>query len=331
MATCCSAKRGSVRFGAGGDTFRPMVASRAFGPVGELAAARHGALTRSQAAHIGFSPKVITRLLRDQVLLEPVPGVLVVAGAPATWRQRLYVATLASRGAGCGGFASAAALGRLDGYPPGPLALIVPTSRHIALPDLVVRRRILRPDEIDEVDGIPCTNIARTLCDIASIDRPQRVRMAFDSAWRQGASLTWIERTASALLGPRTPGPRLVLALAEQARSQGRPTESVLEVAVERALGSLRGLVRQYEVRRADGSFVARVDFAIPALKIAIEAHSRRHHFGTAADVHDADREAALHAEGWIVRFVTDAQRRNPRLLRSSIEQLVRARHAQVA
>ncbi|MFZ4811947.1 MAG: hypothetical protein ACOYL9_11435, partial [Ilumatobacteraceae bacterium] len=114
--------------------------------------------------------------------------------------------------------------------------------------------------------------------------------------------------------------------LVELAREHRGATDSALEVNVERALAGIPGLVRQHVVRRADGSFVARVDFAIPALKIAIEAHSRRHHFGVGAESADAAREAALQAEGWIVRFVTSAQTREPRTLRRSIEALVVAR-----
>ena len=115
-----------------------------------------------------------------------------------------------------------------------------------------------------------------------------------------------------------------------EAERHERPTESALEVHVERTIAKLPGVVRQYDVTAADGRFVARVDFAVPALKIAIEAHSRRHHFGVAADAADADREAALHAEGWIVRFVTDAQRRRPGRLLESLMALVAARSAEI-
>ena len=111
------------------------------------------------------------------------------------------------------------------------------------------------------------------------------------------------------------------------AEALGTPTESGLEVALEEVLASLSGVVRQHVVRNASGEFVARVDFAIPELKIAIEAHSREHHFGLDAPGLDAERESALQAEGWIVRFVTDAQRRRPDALRASLIGLVAARH----
>ena len=307
-----------------------MVACSPFGPAGEFAATRHGALTRL-AAMEGLTPSIITRLLRDRVLDEPAPGVLVVVGSPTTWRQRLYVATLASRGAGAVGFRSAAALHGLDGYGEGPVELLVPSHRRIRLPDLVMHRGPYDANlDITTIDGIACTSIARTLCDIAAVDRAERVQLAFESAWRHGASLEWLRRTASRLDLPGRHGPRRLLALVETAERHGTPTESALEVKVEAVLRALPGVVRQHEVRRGDGSLVGRVDFAMPALKIAIEAHSRTHHFGPDAEERDAAREAQLQAEGWIVRFVTDRKRRRPGELRASLARLVAARERSV-
>lgn len=307
---------------------RLMVATRPFGPAGEFAASRHGAFTRSQAATSGLTPKTISRLLRDAVLAEPVPGVLVVVGSPATWHQRLYVATLASNHAGAAAVRSAAALAGMDGHPPGPLEILVPNSRRIDLPDLVVRRGPFDDEDLHEVDGIRCTGIARTLCDLGSIVDSAKLKLAFEWAWRNGTSLLWMERTALRLDRPRNPGPRMLLELIDGARRGGKPTESALEVKVEHVIGSLPGLVRQHIVTAPTGEFIARVDFAIPELKIAIEAHSRERHFTTDAILADGEREEALQADGWIVRFVTEAHRRRPEALRTSLLALIAARTA---
>jgi len=304
-----------------------MVACSPFGPAGELAAARHGALSRSQAAEHGLTRDVIRRMLRDGVIDEPVPGVLVARGAPPTWHQRLVVATMASRGAGVAGYRSAAALHGMDGYAPGPVELVVTTSRHIELPGLVMHRGPLDPSlEVLELDGVRCTSIARTLCDLGNVDPMERVRLAFEWAWRRGTSLVWLRHTAERMKGPRRRGPLVLLALLAEAERHVRPTESVLEVRVEEVINSLPGIVRQHRVCRPDGTEIGRVDFAVPDLRIAIEAHSREHHFGPAPEADDADREAELQAEGWIVRFVTDRQRRRPDELRRSLQRLIEAR-----
>jgi hypothetical protein len=265
-------------------------------------------------------------LLRTGVVDEPVSGVLVATGSPATWRQELYIATLASNGAGVAAGRAAAALHGADGYLPGPLELLVVDSRHIAITGLVMHRGPMDAVDLHEVERIRCTGVARTLCDLGSIDPPEQVAIAFEWAWRTGVSLTWIEQTATRLDRARRTGPRLILAFVAAARKRERPTESALEAKVEAVITSLPGLVRQHVIRRADGTFLARVDFAIPDLKIAIEAHSRRWHFGSAASGADEEREIALQGEGWIVRYVTEAHRRSPEVLRSTLIALVAAR-----
>ena len=308
-----------------------MVACSPFGPAGEFAASRHGALTRSQAADHGLTPKVVTRLLRDHVLTEPTPGVLVMVGSPGTWRQRLYVATLASKGAGVAAARSAAALHGIDGYTAGPVEILVPSGRHIHLPELVIRTGPMRPRDIVVVDGIRTTNVARTLCDLGSGEPAARHRVAFEWAWRNGFSLTWMTQVAHELECARRPGPARLLALIEEARCHRRPTESALEARLSELLSAIPGVVRQFEVRRADGSFVARVDFAVPHAEVAVEGHSRRHHFGVDPETADADREDDLQAEGWLVRYVTDAQRRRPDALLSSLRQLIAVRERPAA
>jgi very-short-patch-repair endonuclease len=304
-----------------------MVACAPWGAAGEFAASRHGVLTRSQAADNGISAKVIRRLLRDHGLVEPAPGVLVVVGAPPTWRQQLYVATLASHEAGVAGFRSAAALKSLDAYRPGPVELLLASKRRSHVP-YVAHFGPMEATDITEVDHIRCTSVARTLCDLGSVDPPARVKLAFESAWRDGCSLTWLRQTAERLHRPGQRGTGVLLRLLDQTDLKVRPTESALEIRVEEALNGIAGLVRQHSVHDQQGNFVARVDFAIPHLKIAIEAHSRRFHFGDDKENSDAAREAALQAEGWIVRYITHAQARNRAVLRASIQALGRARRA---
>jgi very-short-patch-repair endonuclease len=308
-----------------------MVACAPWGSAGEFAASHHGALTRSQAAENGLSSKDVRRLLRDGVLIEPAPGVLVVVGSVRSWQQEMYVATLASKGAGVAGFRSGAAIQGLDGYARESVELLLPGKRRILLPNLVCHHGPMGPEhslDFTEVDGIRCTGVARTLCDLGSVDPKERVAMAFESAWRNGYSLTWMRQTAERLHRPGQRGTGVLMRLLDSAETRPTPTESALEVRVERALSGIPGVVRQFSIFDAKGRFIARTDFAIPELKIAIEAHSRRFHFGPENEQRDSQREALVQAEGWIVRYVTHAQTRNRRALRSSLLALVSARRA---
>lgn len=308
-----------------------MVACAAWGAAGEFAASHHGALTRSQAAERGISGRVVSRLLRSGVLDEPSPGVLVVRGTPPTWHQRLYVATLACKGAGAASFRSAAGLSVLDGYGPGPLELLLPSGRHTHLNDVVHHRGPMgaeHANDFTELEGIRCTGVARTLCDLGSVDPRDRVKAAFESAWRRGASLVWLRQTAERLHRPGQRGTGVLLSLLDEAASHAAPTESALETFLESSLDGIPGLVRQHAIFDASRRFVARVDFAIPEFKIAIEAHSRKYHFGPESEDADATREDTLQAQGWIVRYITKRQAHNRSELRSSLLALIEARRA---
>jgi hypothetical protein len=62
-----------------------------------------------------------------------------------------------------------------------------------------------------------------------------------------------------------------------------------------------------------------------------LTARRRRGHFAPDARAADAQRESDLHGEGWIVRFVTDAERRSPERLRRSLLALIDARLRPIA
>jgi very-short-patch-repair endonuclease len=296
-----------------------------WGAAGEFAASRHGVTTRAQAATFGVTKHVVSRLIRQQILTEPVPGVLVVVGSPCTWRQRLTVATCAANSSAVAGYRSAAALHGMDGYDEGPLEVVATAWRRIEIDGLVLHTGPLDGDVLD-IDGIRCTSIARTLCDLGSVDPVNRVRMAFEWAWRSGVSLAWLQTTVDRLHRPGQRGTGVLQQLLIEARRCGRPTESALEVELEQALRGLAGLVRQHDIRNADGEVIARADFAVPDAMVAIEAHSRRHHFGPDALLRDAARDRAMQAQGWVVRYVTKRHLANPAAVRLSIVGLVAER-----
>ncbi len=58
------------------------------------------------------------------------------------------------------------------------------------------------------------------------------------------------------------------------------------------------------------GNLVARVDFAYPELRIAIEYDSYEHHTGKVALVRDSARRNAVVALGWAPIAATDADLR---------------------
>jgi hypothetical protein len=75
--------------------------------------------------------------------------------------------------------------------------------------------------------------------------------------------------------------------------------------------------VPQFRVR-VDGRVIARVDLALPELKIAIE-YDGRWHEGELQRGLDNDRLAALRADGWTVIIVTAEMLRRPQLLLAAV------------
>jgi very-short-patch-repair endonuclease len=151
------------------------------------------------------------------------------------------------------------------------------------------------------------------------------VELAFEWYWRQHRDLHALQCAVDRLHRPGQHGTKVIQELLVAARLHGRPTESALEVKLEAIIGDLDGIVRQYEVFDESGRFVARPDFAIPSMRIAIEAHSVQHHFGSGAARRDGARHDKLVANEWRVRYVTSKEMDDPMKLRSSIRQLLRS------
>ncbi|MEY4339377.1 MAG: hypothetical protein RLZ14_1227 [Actinomycetota bacterium] len=284
-----------------------MPTSTELGAVGELAASRHGAVTRRQAAELGLGRNAITRLVQRGVLCEPVPGVLTIAGCPPTWQQSLVIATLEG---GDSRIVIAGTAGRLHGLD----GLARHSRTHVTarrgaatvLPAVQLHQTLHHypPDHVTVIDGIRVTTMARTLCDLARYE-PRRYEQAADDFQRRGHSLAWLEHTAD---GIELAGPwrGLVDDDLQRRRGGGAVNESWFERLLEECLRSPRlpKLHRQYVVRCERGRFVARVDLAIPELRIAVEAHSRRFHTGPRAETSDETRDHRLAEAGWITTYV---------------------------
>ena len=161
-----------------------------------------------------------------------------------------------------------------------------------------VRRRLLPPERIVEIDGIRCVDGLQTMIDLAAQIDDLVWEQALESALRRRlVSIEDLEQVA----GQRFRGaPRMRRVL--KLRPVGaRPTESLLEtlmVQLARLVPGLPPPTRQLDVFDENGSFVARVDLAWPEFGLFIELDGQ-HHEGQ--PVYDAFRETAVvAATGWL-------------------------------
>src|SRR3954462_6193491 len=82
-----------------------------------LAAGHHAVFTTAQARAMGITPTMLADRHRAGIVIREEPGVYRFAAATPTWRQRVYIATLAEHG--YGSIRTAGALWPLDGCRPG--------------------------------------------------------------------------------------------------------------------------------------------------------------------------------------------------------------------
>ncbi|MDP9391291.1 MAG: endonuclease domain-containing protein [Actinomycetota bacterium] len=185
---------------------------------------------------------------------------------------------------------------------------IHPGCRAGAVRGVRLTRRALGADDVVLRAGVRVTTPLRTALDVARIDPPDEAVVCLDRFLRAGlVSLPEVTRAATALTGP---GCRRVRSAVDRADGLAEsPQETRLRLLLHAS--PLREPVAQYTVRDADGRFVARVDFAWPEQKLAVEYEGVWH--GERQQVaRDRARLNRLTAAGWIVVFVTAADLLHP-------------------
>lgn len=281
--------------------------------IAKLAAQQDAAFTRRQAADLGVSRRALDRRLRDGDWREPAPGVLVVTGSPPTWRQDLRVATFARKGT-VASHRAAARLHELDGFAEAPVEVLLARPR-LAVVTGAVPHRSVRYDPIDltEVDGIPVTTIARTLCDLGAVVGHDLVEQALDSARRLGASQRWIDRTLARLERPGPSGTRVLREVLVDPRRQGKLPDSWLERLISRMVSGpeFPPLERLFVARDPNGRVIGEIDVAFPLVKVGLEGHSDVWHYGARRGRKDQRRDRKLSVDGWEMVYVAwdDTQR----------------------
>jgi hypothetical protein len=244
------------------------------------------------------------RQLRERSYRRLVQGVYADPSLPLDHRLRCRgVALLLPPGAVIGGHSAAAWHG-------APFAGINDPVTVLRSPEILwkgprgtrVHRTDLDDGDVAVHDFVPVTTPLRTAWDVASLESLGTAVAALDAMVRTG-SLTVGDVIAMAESGGGRWGVvkvRRAAALIDP-RAES-PPESRVRVALE-----LAGLapVPQFEVRE-DGALLARVDFAWPEARLAVEYDGAYHFEGTQISRDDA-RFERLTAAGWRVIRLTAA------------------------
>jgi len=188
---------------------------------------------------------------------------------------------------------------------------LAPGCRAGTMRGIRATRRALPAGAVTRRSGVPVTTADRTALDLARIQPVEEAVVALDQFLRTGlVRLDELRAAARALTGPGCRQIRRAVELSDGL------AESPQETRVRLLLhgSQLPRPVAQYTVRSTDGRFIARVDFAWPEARVAVEYEGVWH--GRPQQVaRDRRRLNELTAAGWTVVFVTAAELHDPVLL----------------
>ncbi|NMO92590.1 hypothetical protein [Actinomycetospora sp. TBRC 11914] len=202
-------------------------------------------------------------------------------------------------------------------WPPPPVELAAPDRRLRAAPGVTVNRARIRDDDIVVEDGVRVTTPLRTAYDLAVREDLDTAVVAADGLGHLGKFSASDLTALASDLGPRRGCRRVPEVAALMDPKAESPQETRVRLRLLRA--RLPHPITQYEVW--DGPWqVARVDFAWPERKLALEYDGRDHTTDDRRGI-DVDRIDELRRLGWTVIVVTGRQYRRPRWIEGRVRE----------
>ena len=89
-------------------------------------------------------------------------------------------------------------------------------------------------------------------------------------------------------------------------------------------------MVAQCPILAEDGRVVARTDLGIPSVRLGLEAHSRRFHFGPTNGRLDEERDLAVAACGWELLYLGWHATKRPEEVLALVRSVVAARRREL-
>jgi hypothetical protein len=295
----------------------------------DLAVQQGGYVRRDQLVNLGLSPSAIDRRVKEGVITLVTPGVYIVI--PSNDHVDLLRGAVLTLSKAVVSHQSAAHVLEFPRLPALRPAVVVPSNTTHRFPGVTVRRcDDLVDSDIVEIDGLPVTNIPRTLFDLARLLRFREFDAIGESLVIAGMmDLEQFELMTRRLARRGKGGSRHARDFLEIRAGSDRQA-TVLERKGRQVLsnGGLPEPIPQFPIPWATHR---RFDDAYPDGKIAIEWDSRAWHEQRAAMAADRrrDREAAAH--GWVVlRFTWDEITKRPHEIVTAVTTLLRNRQEAV-
>lgn len=271
-----------------------------------LATRQHGVVTTAEAQETGVTRAMRRTAVKNGVLLQPAPNVFVVAGSPATWRQRLLVAVKAAGDDAAACLSAAAYMANIRTGVRRQIEILVegPTRSGGSVADRVHRTDFLPPQHTVLIDGIRCTSPARTVMDlcgrkpftrVSALDQLDRARRLVNNALLAGVTAHELRTVIAESAARGRNGCGVLREVVEDICPSHVPTESELEDLLLAVLASA-GLPLPCRQREIGGTFapLGRFDFYYPEYRLVLECDSHKFHAGWAQQERDRERDFEL-------------------------------------
>ena len=229
----------------------------------------------------------------------PFRGTHIDASAPDDLVSRAHAAALLVEDAVIGGYAAAALHGADCGPRDAAVDLVVGPRRLRPRSGLAVHQSLLRPEEVEVVDGLSVTSPIRTAYDLVRAADFVEGVVALDAlaAAREFAPEAILDHVGGR---SRPRGHRRLAPAVEAADAgSGSPPETRLRLALAEH-GVPRPVV-QCTVPGVRAAWTPHVDLGWPELKVAVEYQGDLHRTDPERWRRDQERWAVLGAAGWLV------------------------------
>lgn len=270
-----------------------------------LAAHQYGVVAASQARSAGLTSRQIQQRVSAGIWRRLHSGVYAIAGAGDSDHAGLLAACLAAGPEAVASHLSAAWILGLVPRSPHPHAITVPYKNRPRLRGVEVHRsRDLDPGRARLHKGIPHTDVARTLCDIAATVDGDRLISLMDRALSLGMATTAeLLNESRRRSGQGRDGPGTLRDLLLSRGLIGGPEPSVLEAEALRLFRRFAIPVMKREVRHGEhGRY--RIDFLItPGLAVEVDGYA--YHWSPEAKAHDEARRNELRLGGLFILVYT--------------------------
>ena len=281
------------------------------------AATQYGLVSLRQLLECGFTRDQVSALYEAKRLARVDRGVFRLAGVPD--HTHLPLMTLALRTDGIASHRSAAALLALIDWRPRPEVTVARTA-HCRGPGRIHRHGDLEPQDVEIVQGIPCTNAVRLLIDIGAVRRDLTEPLFHAVLHRRLATYDDIVARFYQVARKGRNGVGPLRAVLEAYDSSMAAAHTPLEVLLLNIIHdhAIKVPARQHPVVINGRKYF--IDVAYPDEMLAIEGdgfgvHSEREQFET-----DRHRQNALVLDGWrVLRFTWRQIRQQPEYVAATI------------